>query len=77
MYFAVHPSGGWKAPRFYGRAGPEAVRMETLKISDYPPVGWRGRLLSPSYLDEFKPTWMSPSSVAKPKLGWGSHGVSM
>ncbi|GFY95595.1 NAD(P)-binding Rossmann-fold superfamily protein [Actinidia rufa] len=30
-----------------------------------------------SHLDESKPTWMSPSPVAKPKLGWGSHEVSM
>ncbi|GFZ16178.1 hypothetical protein Acr_25g0005870 [Actinidia rufa] len=67
------------APRWrsYGRAGSEAVRKDNLKTSDYPLVGWRGRLLSPAHLDESKPTWMSPSSVAKPKSDWSLHGVSM
>ncbi|PSS36298.1 Proline-rich protein [Actinidia chinensis var. chinensis] len=61
----------------YGGAGSEAVRKDNLKTSDYPPVGWRGRLLSPAHLDESKPTWMSPSPVAKPKPDWSSYGVSM
>ncbi|GFY90403.1 hypothetical protein Acr_07g0006000 [Actinidia rufa] len=61
----------------YGGDGSEAVRKDYLKISDYPPVGWRGRLLSPAHLDESKPTWMSPSPVAKPKPDWSSYGVSM
>ena len=61
----------------YGGAGSEAVRKDNLKTSDYPPVGWRGRLLSPAHLDEFKPTWMSPNLVAKPKPDWSSYGVSM
>ncbi|GFY90772.1 hypothetical protein Acr_07g0009690 [Actinidia rufa] len=61
----------------YGRAGSEAVRKDNLKTSDYPPVGWRGRLLSPAYLDESKPTWMSPSPVAKLKPDWSSYGMSM
>ncbi|GFY81646.1 chitinase family protein [Actinidia rufa] len=64
-YFAAHPGGG-----SYGGAGSEAVRKDNLKTSDYPLVGWRGRLLNPAYLDESKPTWMSPSPVAKPKLDW-------
>ena len=42
--------------KFYGRAGPEAIRMDNLKTSDYPLVDWKGRLLSPTHLDEFKPT---------------------
>ncbi|GFZ08325.1 hypothetical protein Acr_20g0001330 [Actinidia rufa] len=63
--------------RSYGGAGSEVVRKDNLKTSDYPPVGWRGRLLSPAHLDESKPTWMSPSPVAKPKPDWSSYGVSM
>ncbi|GFZ21899.1 hypothetical protein Acr_29g0010610 [Actinidia rufa] len=59
----------------YGRAGSEAVRMDNLKTSDYPLVGWRGRLLNPAHLDKSKSTWMSPSPVAKPS--WSLHGVSM
>ncbi|GFS28974.1 hypothetical protein Acr_00g0004830 [Actinidia rufa] len=58
-------------------ARPEAVRMDNLKTSDYRPVGWKGRLFSPAHLDESKPTWMSPSSVAKPKPDWSLHGVFM
>ncbi|GFZ06609.1 hypothetical protein Acr_18g0007790 [Actinidia rufa] len=61
----------------YGGAGSEAVRKDNLKTSNYPPVDWRGRLLSPAHLDESKPTWMSPSPVAKPKPDWSSYGVSM
>ncbi|GFS33530.1 early nodulin-like protein 5 [Actinidia rufa] len=61
----------------YGGAGSKAVRKDNLKTSDYPPVGWRGRLLSPTHLDESKPTWMSPSPVANPKPDWSSYGVSM
>ncbi|GFZ21721.1 hypothetical protein Acr_29g0008830 [Actinidia rufa] len=61
----------------YGRAGSEAIMMDNLKTSDNPPVGWRGRLLSPAHLDESKPTWISPSPVAKSKPGWSLHGVSM
>ncbi|GFY85526.1 pentatricopeptide repeat (PPR) superfamily protein [Actinidia rufa] len=65
--------GGEMEPRqlakSYGEAGPEAVRMDNLKTSDYPLVGWKGRLLSLAHLDESKPTWMSPSPVAKPKPG--------
>ncbi|GFY94145.1 hypothetical protein Acr_09g0005910 [Actinidia rufa] len=61
----------------YGGAGSEVVRKDNLKTSDYPPVGWRGRLLSPAHLNESKPTWMSPSPVAKPKPDWSSYGVSM
>ncbi|GFY97925.1 hypothetical protein Acr_12g0004660 [Actinidia rufa] len=56
----------------YGGAGSEAVKKDNLKTSDSPPVGWRGRLLSPAHLDESKPTWMSPSPVAKPKPVWSS-----
>ncbi|GFY85309.1 hypothetical protein Acr_04g0000470 [Actinidia rufa] len=61
----------------YGGVGSEAVKKDNLKTSDYPLVGWRGRLLSPAHLDESKPTRMSPSPVAKPKLDWSSYGVSM
>ncbi|GFZ05667.1 hypothetical protein Acr_17g0012390 [Actinidia rufa] len=50
----------------YGGAGSEAVKKDNLKTSDYPPVGWRGRLLSPAHLDESKPTWMSPSPSPSP-----------
>ncbi|PSR88197.1 Phosphatidylinositol 4-kinase [Actinidia chinensis var. chinensis] len=71
-YFAAHPGGG-----SYGGVGSETIRKDNLKISNYPPVGWRGRLLSPAHLDESKPTWMSPSPVPKPKPGWSSYGVSM
>ncbi|GFZ04053.1 hypothetical protein Acr_16g0006770 [Actinidia rufa] len=38
----------------YGGAGSEVVRKDNLKTSDYPLVGWRGRLLSPAHLDESK-----------------------
>ncbi|GFY94824.1 hypothetical protein Acr_10g0002090 [Actinidia rufa] len=65
-YFAAHPGGGVRHPSgglqgtsSYGGAGSEAVRKDrkdNLKISNYPPVGWRGRLLSPVHLDESKPT---------------------
>ncbi|GFS38213.1 hypothetical protein Acr_00g0056260 [Actinidia rufa] len=71
------PVGGCKGTSSYGGVGSEAVRKDNLKMSDYPPVGWRGRLLSPAHLDESKPTWMSPSPVAKPKPDWSSYGVSM
>ncbi|GFZ13429.1 UDP-Glycosyltransferase superfamily protein [Actinidia rufa] len=37
----------------------------------------RSILLSPAHLDESKPTWMSPSPVAKPKPDWSSCGVFM
>ncbi|GFY85861.1 hypothetical protein Acr_04g0005990 [Actinidia rufa] len=50
-----------------GEARSEAIKKDNLKTSDYPLVGWMGRLLSPTHLDESKPTWMSPSSVAKLK----------
>ncbi|GFY94004.1 hypothetical protein Acr_09g0004500 [Actinidia rufa] len=84
----IHFGGKWSSPlmrlgisdavlQSYGRAGSEAVRKDNLKTSNYPPVGWRGRLLSPAHLDESKPTWMSPSPVAKPKPDWSSYGVSM
>ncbi|GFY88172.1 hypothetical protein Acr_06g0001120 [Actinidia rufa] len=83
-YFAAHTRWVCGAPRWgvqgissYGGAGSEVVRKDNLKTSDYPPVGWRGRLLSPAHLDESKPTWMSPSPVAKPKPDWSSCGVSM
>ncbi|GFZ14339.1 hypothetical protein Acr_24g0005290 [Actinidia rufa] len=78
-YFAAHPGGGagHLGEKSYGGAGSEAVRKDNLKTSDYPPVGWRGRLLSPAHLDESKLTWMSPSPVAKPEPDWSSYGVSM
>ncbi|GFZ09348.1 hypothetical protein Acr_20g0011560 [Actinidia rufa] len=74
----IHFGGKWSSPlmrlgisdavlQSYGGAGSEAVRKDNLKTSDYPPVGWRGRLLIPAHLDESKPTWMSPRPVAKPK----------
>ncbi|GFY96812.1 NAD(P)-binding Rossmann-fold superfamily protein [Actinidia rufa] len=43
----------------------EAVKMDNLKTSDYPPTGWRGKLLSPAHLDESQSTWTSLSPVAK------------
>ncbi|GFZ06477.1 hypothetical protein Acr_18g0006470 [Actinidia rufa] len=50
--------GGEMEPRqlvkFYGGAGSKTVRKDNLKTSDYPPVGWRERLLSPAHLDESK-----------------------
>ncbi|GFZ06608.1 hypothetical protein Acr_18g0007780 [Actinidia rufa] len=84
----IHFGGKWSSPlmrlgisdavlQSYGEAGSEVVRKDNLKTSDYPLVGWRGRLLSPAHLDESKPTWMSPSPVAKPKPDWSSCGVSM
>ncbi|GFS37449.1 hypothetical protein Acr_00g0052030 [Actinidia rufa] len=87
-YFAAHPDGGWGHPsggggtghfgvESYGGARSETVRKDNLKTSDYPPVGWRGRLLSPAHLDESKPTWMSTGLVAKSKPDWSSYGVSM
>ncbi|GFZ02264.1 hypothetical protein Acr_15g0008720 [Actinidia rufa] len=83
-YFAAHPGGvcgatqwGVQGTSSYEGAGSEAVRKDNLKTLDYPPVGWRGRLLSPAHLDEYKPTWMSPNPVAKPKPDWSSYGVSM
>ncbi|GFS35513.1 Zim17-type zinc finger protein [Actinidia rufa] len=83
-YFAAHPGGGcgaprWgcRTPRLMGKLDQKIVRKDNLKTSDYPLVGWKGRLLSPAHLDESKPTWMSPSPVAKPKPDWSSYGVSM
>ncbi|GFS37354.1 hypothetical protein Acr_00g0051480 [Actinidia rufa] len=73
--------GGEMEPRqlanLMGELNQKLSRKDNLKTSDYPPVGWRGRLLSPAHLDESKPTWMSPSPVAKPKPDWSSYGVSM
>ncbi|GFZ03393.1 hypothetical protein Acr_16g0000170 [Actinidia rufa] len=40
------PRWGSRAPKSYRRAGPEVVGMDNLKNSEYPPMGWRGRLLS-------------------------------
>ncbi|GFZ04974.1 hypothetical protein Acr_17g0005460 [Actinidia rufa] len=55
-------------------AREEVVKMDNLKTPNYPPVGWKGRLLSPvqAHLDESR-----SSSQAQAKPGWGSHGVSM
>ncbi|GFY85531.1 hypothetical protein Acr_04g0002690 [Actinidia rufa] len=45
-YFATNPSGGCMAPRSYGEAGPEAVRMDNLKTSDYPPgLTWMQKMI--------------------------------
>ncbi|GFZ02093.1 hypothetical protein Acr_15g0007020 [Actinidia rufa] len=88
VWRCIHFGGKWSSPlmrlvisdvvlQSYGGAGSEVVRKDNLKTSDYPPVGWRGRLLSPAHLDESKPTWMSPSPIAKPKPDWSSYGVSM
>ncbi|GFY90931.1 hypothetical protein Acr_07g0011270 [Actinidia rufa] len=85
VWRCIHFGGKWNSPlmrlgisdavlQSYGGAGSEVVRKDNLKTSDYPPVGWRGRLLSPAHLDESKPTWMSPSPVAKPKPDWSSCG---
>ncbi|GFZ14252.1 hypothetical protein Acr_24g0004420 [Actinidia rufa] len=49
-------------------------QLENIRL---PSSGLEGRLLSPAHLDEFKPTWMSPSPVAKPKPDWSSYGVSI
>ncbi|GFS43265.1 hypothetical protein Acr_00g0084450 [Actinidia rufa] len=71
------PQCGGAYTSSYGGVRSEAVKKDNLKTSDYPLVGWRGRLLSPAHLDESKRTWMSPSLVAKPKPGWSSYGVFM
>ncbi|GFZ08920.1 hypothetical protein Acr_20g0007280 [Actinidia rufa] len=74
VWRCIHFGGKWSSPlmrlgisdavlQSYGGAGLEAVRKDNLKTSDYPLVGWRGRLLSPAHLDESKPTWMSPSPL--------------
>ncbi|GFZ02553.1 hypothetical protein Acr_15g0011610 [Actinidia rufa] len=76
----AHKGGEMKSRQLaksYGRAGPEAIRMDNLKTSDYPLMGWRGRLLSLAHLDESKPIWMSPNPVAKPKANWSLYGVFM
>ena len=54
----------------YGGAGSEAVKKDNLKTSDYPLVGWRGRLLSSAHLDESK-----SSSQAQTRLEfiWSVH----
>ena len=44
--------------------------MDDLKTSDYPLVGWRGRLLSPAHLDEFKP---SSQAQAQLEFTWSVH----
>ncbi|GFZ18900.1 hypothetical protein Acr_27g0006390 [Actinidia rufa] len=49
--------------RSYGRAGSEVVRKDNLKTSDYPPMGWRGRLLDPAQVVRPK----DPAQVVKPK----------
>ncbi|GFZ17521.1 hypothetical protein Acr_26g0007910 [Actinidia rufa] len=76
-YFAAHPGGVCGDPRWgvqgtssYGRAGSEAVRKDNLKTSDYPPVGWRGRLLSPAHLDESK---SSSQAQARLEFIWSVH----
>ncbi|GFS44986.1 hypothetical protein Acr_00g0093400 [Actinidia rufa] len=66
--------GGEMEPRqlakSYRGTGSEAVKKDNLKISDYPPVGWRGRLLSPTHLDESK----SSSQVqARLEFTWSVH----
>ncbi|GFY89824.1 hypothetical protein Acr_07g0000210 [Actinidia rufa] len=54
----------------YGEAGSEAVRRDNLKTSDYPPVGWRGRLLRPAHLDESK---SSSQAQARLEFIWSVH----
>ncbi|GFY86964.1 hypothetical protein Acr_05g0006030 [Actinidia rufa] len=39
---------GHLGEKSYGGAGSEVVRKDNLKTSDYPPVGWRGRLFESS-----------------------------
>ncbi|GFZ01503.1 hypothetical protein Acr_15g0001120 [Actinidia rufa] len=53
-YCAAHLSWGCRAHRSYGGVGSEAIRIDNLKASDYPPAGLRGKLLSPTHLDESK-----------------------
>ncbi|GFS38035.1 hypothetical protein Acr_00g0055260 [Actinidia rufa] len=55
---------GTSMRRSYRGARLEAVRMDNLKTSDYPPMGWRGRLLSPAHLDEFKPSSQAQAQLA-------------
>ncbi|GFZ09235.1 hypothetical protein Acr_20g0010430 [Actinidia rufa] len=73
MYLATHPGGGaghLDEKVSYLGARPKAVRMDNLKTSDYPPVGWRGRLLSPTHLDESK---SNSQAQARLELTWSVH----
>ncbi|GFZ21996.1 hypothetical protein Acr_29g0011580 [Actinidia rufa] len=69
-YFATHPGGGCKGTSSCGGAGSEVVRKDYLKTSDYPPVGWRGRLLRPAHLDESK---SSSQAQARLEFIWSVH----
>ncbi|GFS34256.1 hypothetical protein Acr_00g0032960 [Actinidia rufa] len=44
------PVRGSRTPKSYRGAGPEVVGMDNLKNSEYPPMGWRGRLLDPAQI---------------------------
>ena len=56
--------------RSYNKVELKDVKMDNLKTSDYPLLGWMGRLLSLAHLDEFKPTYLGSSPI-------DSHGVFM
>ncbi|GFZ03533.1 hypothetical protein Acr_16g0001570 [Actinidia rufa] len=63
----AHKGGEMKPQQLaksYGGAGPEAVRMDNLKTSDYPPMGWRGRLLKFSHLVKSKPSNQAQARLA-------------
>ncbi|GFZ06203.1 hypothetical protein Acr_18g0003730 [Actinidia rufa] len=65
MYFAAHPSGGMQGTLILGGSWTRSCQDGQLEDIGLPSSGLEGRLLSLAYLDESKPTWMSPSPVAK------------
>ncbi|GFZ05353.1 hypothetical protein Acr_17g0009250 [Actinidia rufa] len=71
------PRWGCGAPRWgvqgtssYGGPRSETVKKDNLKTSDYPPVGWRVRLLSPAHLDE---STFSSQAQARLEFIWSVH----
>ncbi|GFY97732.1 hypothetical protein Acr_12g0002730 [Actinidia rufa] len=64
LFRCVHKGGERKPQRLaksYRRAGPEVIEMDNLKISDYPPMGWRERLLDPAHRIKAHEAYLLPS----------------
>ncbi|GFY95176.1 hypothetical protein Acr_10g0005610 [Actinidia rufa] len=69
---AGHLSEKVQALRSYGGAGSEVVGMDNLKTTDYPPMGWRGRLLEAAFIESCQRR-KSPFEAEEEKRGRGGR----